>query len=247
MRFAAVLSIVLILAACAGLRPQPDQTLRGRYQEARQLYERDKFLDAAESFDVLALSFSGSELMDSIKFYYAECRFELREFILAANSYSFIVEQLPNSHLRDLAQFKLGQCYYLLAPKYPLDQTYTYQAIRAFNDFLKEFPTSEYCPEVEDYLYRSRMKLARKEYRNGELYFRMKRFKAALIYLDDVLREYYDIEEVAATAVFLKAECLRELDREQDARALYENYLIQYPQGTKAEDARKRLLALDRG
>jgi outer membrane protein assembly factor BamD len=246
MRIVFVLSIVFVLVACAGLRPEPDYSLRGQYEQARELYDREKFLDAAEQFDLLALSFSGSELMDSIKYYYAESRFNLREYLLAANSYNFIVEQLPNSPLRDLSQYKLGECYFKLAPAYPLDQAYTYQAITSFNTFLKEFPNSEYCSEVEDYLYRSRMKLAQKEFRNGRLYFRMKRYKAALVYLDDVLREYYDIEEVAASAVYLKAECLLKLEREQDARALYENYLVQYPDGERSDEVQQRLTSLAR-
>jgi len=246
MRIVFVLSIAFVIVACAGLRPEPDHTLRGQYEQARELYDREKFMDAAEQFDLLAEVFSGSELMDSIKYYYAESRFNLREYLLAANSYSFIVEQLPNSPLRDLSQFKLGECYFKLAPAYPLDQAYTYQAISSFNEFLKEFPNSEYCSEVEDYLYLSRMKLAQKEFRNGRLYFRMKRFKAALVYLDDVLREYYDIEEVAASAVYLKAECLLELERKQDARALYENYLIQYPEGERVEVVQQRLVSLAR-
>ncbi len=240
-RVTGTILLALLISACAGLKPEPDHSLRGRYEEARTLYARGKYLDAAESFDILALSFSGSELMDSIKFYYAESRFHLREYLLAADSYGFIVEHLPNSPLRDLSQYNLGKCYFLLAPKYPLDQSYTYYAIEAFSDFQKEFPESQYSDEVEDYLYRSRLKLAQKEFRNGRLYFRMRRFKAALIYLDDVLREYYDIDEVAASAVFLKAECLRELERHQDARALYENYLNQYPYGEQVEDVRQRL------
>ena len=215
-----------------------------RYTEARALFEHEKYMDAAEAFDVLEYSFSGSALMDSIKYFAGTSRYELKEFILAANDFEYITQHLPNSPLLDLAQYKLGECYFKAAPRYSLDQTYTFKAIEALQFFLTEFPDSQYKDQVEQLLLKSRTKLAKKDFENGRIYFKMQRYKACILYMDYVLQNYYDIPEVAGEALYYKSESLLELDRKQDALALFRSYVAQYPQGENASRAHLRIREL---
>ncbi len=243
-RLIRILPLFLLLAACAGVEIKPEPGLEEQFRAAKELFQKEKYADAAEAFEVLALSYSGSELMDSLKFFAAESHFQLKEYLLAASQYEYIVQNLPNSRLQDRAQFQLGRCYFELAPKYPLDQSYTYQAMDALNYFLAEFPQSRYRGAVEDLLQQCRAKLARKEFRNGLLYYKLKHYNSAIIYMDDVLENYYDVPEVAAEALYYKAECLLMLHRSRDAWALFREYAEKYPQGPRGAQVAARLAEL---
>jgi outer membrane protein assembly factor BamD len=81
-----------------------------------------------------------------------------------------------------------------MSPKYSLDQTYTYQAITEFKNFLELYPTDKNAPEAESMIKRLRGKLAMKELKSADLYSTMENYKAATLYYENVVNEYFDTE-----------------------------------------------------
>jgi len=80
---------------------------------------------------------------------------------------------------------------------------------------------------------------AAKDVEVGDFYFKRKNYRAA----EDRYREALYYKNNDAIATFRLAVCLEKLERPEDARQEYENYLKILPHGPQSEDARK---AIDR-
>ena len=87
---------------------------------------------------------------------------------------------------------------------------------------------------------------AAKDVEVGDYYFKRKNYRAA----EDRYREALYYKDNDAMATYRLAECLEKMDRPDEARAEFENYLKILPHGPQAEDSRKaiaRLQAADSG
>ena len=85
-----------------------------------------------------------------------------------------------------------------------------------------------------------REKLARKEYKTGELYRKMAYWDAAVLYFEAVLSSYYDTD-FAEDAQFWIAECLRKNNEYDRAIEEFAKYLRKYPESDRREQAQKLL------
>lgn len=81
-------------------------------------------------------------------------------------------------------------CYYNESPKADLDQENTLLAIDEFNRFFDNFPRSEFIEEAQNHIEELREKLAFKEYKNAELYRKLKKYDSAIQYYRFVISDY---------------------------------------------------------
>ncbi len=190
----AVLLFSIILFGCSTTRPQPDWTARQYFHYAMDMFNDKDYYEAANEFTVIVLRYPGSVVSDSAQFYLAESHFYLDEFIIAAAEYEKLINSMARSPLVPLAQFRLAESYFELSPRPSLDQEYTIKAIREFQNFIEEYPTHPLREEAEKKIASLRAKLAEKKYLSAEIYRKMRKFRAAIIYYDLVLEGYYDTE-----------------------------------------------------
>jgi len=81
---------------------------------------------------------------------------------------------------------------------------------------------------------------AAKDIEVGDFYFKRKNYRAA----EDRYREALYYKDNDALATYHLAECLEKLDRPEDAKVQYENYLKILPYGPEAENAKKAIARL---
>jgi outer membrane protein assembly factor BamD len=219
--------------------PSAQESLRRALAE----FNNEDYLKAEEDFSAITLNYPGSVVVDSAEFYLAETHFALKEYILASDSYQRVITQYPHSALVSLSQFKIGVCYFRMSPFYALDQEYTTKAIEELQKFLEDYPNGEHKQEAEEYIHLCRQKLARKEYSAAILYFKMAEYSSAIIYLDDILNNYYDTS-FAPLALYFKAESLQKSTRFDEAKEAFSLFLTKYPTHSYCSRVRARLRAL---
>lgn len=210
---------------------------RAQFHEALKRYNDEDYLDARNDFKVIILSSGLASIQDSARFYYANCYYHTKEYMMAIAEFERLVKFYPRSFMLANARFQIAMCYYKLAPKYSLDQEYTHKARSEFQQFIDEFSSRSLYPntdkklleEATKRLFELKNRLARKTYEVGRLYRRMGEFDAAVIALDQVLKEYHDTD-YAPKAQYWKAECLRRLNRPDEARSEFEKFLKKYPE-----------------
>ena len=211
-----------------------------QFEYAKKIFDKKDYYKAKMQFMLITMSNPGSKVVEKAQFYLAESYYHLKEYITAIEEYKKLIRSLPTSPYVDDASYKIGMCYYKLSPGYALDQEYTVKAITQFQRFLEDYPNSELRPEVEKRLAECRNKLAKKEYKNGELYRKMGYYRAAVISFDNVLKDYYDTK-FADDALYWKGECLRKAGKLKEAEKTFNEFLAKYPKDTRVEKVRKKL------
>lgn len=239
------LGVMALLAGCSSNKLPSDLDADERMKAAVEFFEKGKYFDAKTQFRILTLSYGGTTVADKAQFYLAECHFNLKEYILSAAEYERLIKLYPSSQYVDDAKYKLGLSYFELSPKYSLDQEYTQLAIQHFQEFLEEYHNSDLVSQVEKMLLETRNKLAHKKYSSAEQYRKMGEYRAAIIYYNMVLSDYYDTE-YAAKAQYYVGECYRKQKEYSDSVREFALFIDKYPKHEWFPDAQEKLKQVER-
>ncbi len=164
------------------------------FKIAKQSYDKGDYRQAIEDFSFIKIKFSGTSVVDKAQYYLGMSYFNRKEYILAAYEFENLIKNYTLSEFYPLARYYLAMSYYNLSPKYELDQTYTQYAIIEFQNFLILYPTHKFAPDAEKKIKELRNKLAYKDLKTAELYVKLEDYKAALVYYNNILEEYFDTD-----------------------------------------------------
>jgi len=223
------LLLILIVAGCSNIGNVRRENPEDQYEVARSLYDRGKYYHAGEAFRLMLFNFSGVSYIDSVQYYLGMCYFHDEDYILAASEFRRLVKNFAQSSLADDGQLMIGKCYFLASPEnVGLDQTDTYTAISEFENFVEDFPNSDLIPEANELLRECRGKIAKKEYKTGEQYFRMGMNGSARVYLEHVVTDSESLEW-RGRSLYILAEIDEKEEKYDDAVAKLTNFLQAFP------------------
>lgn len=228
----------MTFTSCGRKNKQELKTAEEAFHEAMDKFNDGKYLDASEKLTLVTMNYSGSSIIDSAQYFLAESHFNIKEYLIAASEYQRLVFQFPSSHLCDDAKYKIGLSYFNMSPHYGLDQDFTRRGVEEFQEFTEEYPNSELVPEVLVKIFDARSKLARKIYKSGELYFKMQDYESAVIYLSEVLDNYYDTE-YAPMASLKKGESYYKMKKFDEANAECNKIIEKYPDSQESVQAKE--------
>jgi len=227
---------------------RPGDTLEVAFNKAKSQYDEENWSSAARAFETVVSIGRGTDLGQQAQYLLAESYFNNRRYLLAASEYDRYASFYPRSEKREDVDFKAALCYYMLSPRFRLDQSYTRQALDRFRLFNSRYPNSERVIDSAQYITQLRNKLAKKQYEAAEFYKRTDRFNSAIVYYDLVLDNYPE-SEWAEEALVDKIEAYilyadnsipsSQLARYESAISTYETYLQLFPSGenrSRAED-----------
>jgi outer membrane protein assembly factor BamD len=223
-----MIGMAILMLSCSGNRPKETMSAKERLKFAMKKFKGNDYLDARTEYRILVLNYPGQGVADTAQYYLAECHLNLKEYILATAEYEKLIRMFPASGFVDDAQYKIGYANYKQSPKYSLDQTNTLKAIEELQRFTEDYPTSDLVNDANKLMFLCREKMARKDYKTGELYRKMEYFEAAALYYEDVLANYYDTQ-FAEDAQFWLAECSRKNGQYNRAIEEFSKYLRKYP------------------
>ncbi len=234
LRILLLVSMLALVLNCAGTKPQADWSGSQYFHYARQLFDDEEYYDAANEFTVVVLRYAGTSVADSAQFYLAKSHFMMEEYLIAAVEYEKLITSMSRSPLVPEAQFELAESYFKLSPRPSLDQEYTLKAIRAYQTFIEDYPTHLLKEKAEKKIAILRDKLADKAYENAEIYRKMRKYRAAIIYYDQVIEKYYD-SSWADKAMVGKIETYIEMEDYVMARKEVEKFRAQFPDSNEKE------------
>ena len=191
-------------------------------------------------FQKLIFNYPGFAKADSAQFLLSMSYYNDKEYPLAAGEFNKLVFSFPTSLLTDDALYYAGVCALKQSPRSDLEQQYTNIAIERFQDFLEEYPQSEYVPQVEQMLLEARSKLAKKTYSTAHLYVKMGNYNSAMIYLNEIL-DLYEDTPWASKAFFLLGEVYLKQNELDKAKNTFQEFIQRYPQDKLAAKAREKI------
>lgn len=241
--------MLLLLASCSEFRKiQRSDDWRKKYAAALEYYEAEKYGKAAILLEEVLPLTRGTEDAEKAQFYYAYAHFHQGLYIEAAYYFELFYDTYGRSPQAEEALFMNAYSLYLQSPRYNLDQTSSFEAINALQNFINIFAYSEYRERATQILDQLQQKLAMKAYEQAKLYYEIGRFKAALVALDNFADDFPDSdynEELAFLKVKVGYDLAKNsmpgLQRERyfDTLDYYQNFVDTYPDSNLGRDAEK--------
>ena len=219
-----------------------------KYEAALEYYENKDYYRSGTLLEEILPIIRGTEEAEKANFIYAYTYFYQRQYILAAHYFKTFTEVYGRSEYVEEVAYMNAYSTYQQSPEPSLDQTSTYEAITALQLFLNRYPNSKYFEEAEGLIDELQVKLETKAYDNAKLYFKLQRFKAALIAFDNFAKDYPDSKfnpELAYLAVqtsFDLAEVSfrdKQEERYRDAVERYEKMVDRYPNSPYLREGEK--------
>lgn len=241
--------VTLLISSCSEyskLLKSSDFELK--YKKAREYYEKKDYYRASTLFEELINIYKGTSRGEEVYFYYAYCQSAMGDYIMAAYHFKFFARNFPNSKHTKEAIFTAANSIYLESPEFSLDQTYTNKAIEEFQFYIDKYPGDDKidsCNKVIDLL---RAKLEKKEFTNASLYYQLGEYKASVVALKNMLRDFPDTqyrEEMLYLIIkssYLLAEnsiSKKQKERYQATVNEYHNLIDEFPESKYLKDAER--------
>lgn len=190
------LMLALILCGCAGVNNvlksgKPDQI----YAKALEFYEKEKWSRASTLFEGAYHYYQGTPREDSILFFNARCKYKDRDYDTASELLDQFRRRFGRSVFIEDAEGMHAMCFYYLSPGPKRDQTITSQAIIAISEFMSHYPNSEQTPKFREINRELTERLHEKAYLNAYTYYKIGRYKSAIVALKNALKKYPDMKQ----------------------------------------------------
>jgi outer membrane protein assembly factor BamD len=230
--------------ACGPKQPSLILDAEDQFALAKREFEKKHYDQAVIEFQKLIFNYPGAVVIDSAQYLLGVSYYNQKDYPSAVTEFNKLLSSFPTSLLSDDAAFMVAFCDFKMSARAELDQERTSKALEELKSFLDDYPESERTKETQDLLTECRSKLAKKGYESGRLYFKMRQYEAALIYLNDILNEYHDTKW-APPAQFHIAEAYFKQKKFDQAKEEYQKFLENFPEDKLAGKARGRLEKLN--
>ena len=107
----------------------------------------------------------------------------------ALQAYAAVVDKFPNDPEAADAQYQIGYIWFMAARSGTKDIAATNNARTAFQDFLFRYPNSEKAPQARTNLQQLEHKATSRSFDVARYYDKMKAYRAAVIYYNEVIRQ----------------------------------------------------------
>ena len=162
------------------------------YAEGLKYYGREKWRQAGDLFEACQAYFIGNMQEDSIAYFAARSRFKERDYSEATTRLDEFRRKYGRSAFIEDAEAMLAMCHYYLAPDATRDQTITSEAIVAFSEFIERYPNSKRVEAFSTLITELTERLKEKAYLNAYTYYKIQRYKSAVLALRNALKLYPD-------------------------------------------------------
>lgn len=251
LKTAALLATALLLAcATTGGEGAPDYAKEADENVARgnKAFESKNYAEAQQYFEYVRAKYPYLEAAKVAELRLADTLFEREQYIEARDAYQNFIKLHPTWPEVDYAAYKAALTHYkeipsdffLLPPPEEKDQAEVKNALRAMNDFVRQYPKSKHLPEAQEVITDTRRRLARHELYVAAFYAKREKWNAVANRLENVSRDYQGLgfdEE----ALFGLYDAYTRLNQPEKAKKALEDIVARLP-GTPAAEKAQALL-----
>ena len=219
------------------------------YNKAIEYYNAGDYVRSSSIFEGLRMVFTGTSKAQTIAYYRAFCAYNQKDYEYAAELFKQFVSAYPESSYVEECLYMMGYCNYMASPKARLDQTVTERAIQDFQLYLSRYPNSERKEQINEYMDAMRDKLSYKDYLSARNYYLRERYKAAVVSLENCLKDYPGSryrEEIMYMLFNSKYEMAvnsvedKKYERYNAAAEEYYYFMEEYPESRFAEEINRK-------
>jgi len=220
--------------------------LNYQVEMAHKYYGEAEYTKANGIYEEILPLIKGDTAAEGVYYRHAYCNYYLNQYYLAGFYFNNFVRTYPVSQFSEDCGFMTAICNYRVSPRFDLDQTETKKAIDGFQLYLNRYPETsrkDTCNQLIDQL---RWKLEKKEFEISNLYFKTRRYRAALVSYENFVQEYpnSDYNEMAlfnsVEASFLLAMNSvesKKMQRLEDSLKSYHKFVDNFPNSKHLKEA----------
>lgn len=258
-RYLYILFFAFALTSCSEYQQAlKKDDIKTKYDVAEKLYNKEKYGKAIRLFEQIAPSYRGKPQAEKMFYMYSQALYKTKQYYTAGYQFESFTANYIRSEKVEEAAFLGAKSYYMLSPVYSLDQVDTYKALEKLQNFIDNYPNSQYMAEANTLVKELRDKLDKKAYEIAKQYNTISEYNgdhnAAIKALDNFIIDhpgtkykedalYYKFDssyQLAINSIFTKMG-----ERLEMAKANY-NALIKFNPETKyKEQADKQLARID--
>lgn len=258
--FALIVS-VLLLCSCAkefnAVYKSNDYQYKLEY--AKAAYAKGKYQQASTLLGDIITMFKGTDQAEESLFMYGMSLYKGKDYEVASDVFKRYYTTYPKGKYTEMAYFYAGETLYEGTPEPRLDQSPTYAAIKAYQDYLDIYPEATMKEKTQDRLIELQDKLVEKEYLNAKLYYNLgtyfgncltggSNYEACVITAENALKDYPYMsrrEDFAILIMKAKFELAQQsveskaLERYQNAEDECYGFINEYPNSKERVNAEK--------
>jgi outer membrane protein assembly factor BamD len=244
-----VLIILVLVSSCGEYEKLLKSTdFELKKTKAKEYYEAGQYVKATELFAQILPRFRATEEAEELNWMNARSFYGMKDYIMAGSYFKSFIEQYPFGKYSEEAHFMAAMCDYNLSPRAELDQQSTNSALEGFNIFINRFPASSKVEESIKLIKELQERLVEKSYMSAKLYYEMKQYKAAIVALNNSMKEYAESkyrEEMMflkLRSLFLYAEnsyAIKQKERYQATLDDYYSFMEEFPKSLYSKDVEK--------
>lgn len=166
--------------------------VQDKYEGAFKYFKAKKYNKSAELLESILLAVKNTEQEDTVQYYLGLSNYMMGDYITAEANFDQFGQTFPRSPFTEQAKYYRIKCLYAGTYRYELDQIPTYKALSVINEFVYEYPQSQYLSECKDMMKDLQGRVDKKSYENAKLYYKIEDYRAAAYALKTALKENPD-------------------------------------------------------
>ena len=195
--FKLMLTAAIALVFIPSCKSQYELLLNGsdvdaKYKAAFDYFNLKKYNKSTALFESLSMLTEGTDRDDTVRYYCGLSNYMQKDYYTAETHFERFIEVYPRSPFASDARLLRIDCLYRTTLRYELDQSPTYAALNAMNEYMREEPDNAHAQECRDMMADLNDRLDRKAYEGAKLYYKMEDYLASRVALRNVLKDDAD-------------------------------------------------------
>ncbi len=252
-RFSAVLASLMLLVSCNEYQKAiKSEDVKVKYELAEKLYEEGDYKRANKLFEQVAPKFVGRPQGERVMFFLANSYFQIEDYNFAGYQFERFLKSYPRSNKAAEAAFLGAKSYYMLSPRYSLDQTDTDKALIKLQNFINAYPESEFLTEANAMAKELTTKKQKKEFEIAKQFTKLGKSYildyniSAIAAMDNFISDHpgsiyreeaFYLRFTASTTLALNSTERRRKERLENAKNAYNLLMRSYPESKFGEEA----------
>lgn len=232
-------ALILLLGCDPYRKLARSKNLADRDSAAFGYFRKKQYESASQLMEELVSLYRGNIRAAEVLYHLALARMYMKDYYAAERYFGQLADEYPLSPRAQEALFMQAKMNYQLSADYDFDQRETRRAIDKLQVYLTLYPEGIHAAEAEKMLGELERKLELKAFHAAETFYRIGRYRAAVVLYGDFLTHATqpDLREEAAfkraMAAFLMAERSiqeKQLPRFSEAESFYHTFAKDYPE-----------------
>ena len=213
--------------------------------KVKEYYDAGQYVKVTELLTQILPRYRATDEAEDLNWMNAQSYYGMKDYFMAGSTFKSFIDQFPFGKHAEEAYFMAAMCDYNISARPELDQENSRNSIEGFKIFVNKFPNSSKVEESNKLIRDLEDKQVEKSYMSAKLYYDMKQYKAAVVALNNSLKEFANTK-YREKMMYLKLNSLfqyaelsmanKQKERYQATLDDYYSFMEEFPQSIYLKD-----------